>query len=190
MGDETYDLYGQNNFGQTPTFGTGSYGGYDFGSSLGIGNFDFGGGSGANDFSLDSFYSYILPSNQATGGESSGGNPITDMLSSAWNSFNEAEPKTKQSLMQIGWLALSGAMGAKGKDRLLKTQEKTANASMLNAQTAQQLANSKISNQGAMGKTTFGAPRTKKPGFINLLATRQSNPGNSSGTGGGLIGGA
>lgn len=122
------------------------------------------------------------------GSATSGGNPITELLGSAWKSFSSADPKTQSALITVGGSFLAGFFGAKGKDRLLKTQEKTADASMLNAQTAQKLADSKVANQGAMGRTTFGKPR---PGGImslpydNKLAKRQANPGAS-----GLIGAA
>jgi len=56
---------------------------------------------------------------------------------------------------------------------------------MLNAQTAQKLADSKVANQGAMGRTNFGKPRATGLIFQNKLAERQANPGAS-----GLIGAA
>lgn len=188
MSDTTYDMYAQNNFGQTADFGTGSYGGFDFGSSLGIGGFDFGGG--ANDYKMDSFFSYIFPSNQAAGGAAApaGGNPIMDMLGNASKWFGELKPQTQSSLIALGGSFLAGAMGAKRADQIAKNGKMTAEASMMNAQSAAKLADSKVAARSDMSKTTFGKPR---PGGImslpykNKLAERQANPGGS-----GLIGAA
>lgn len=124
-----------------------------------------------------------------TGGDAAAAssNPIMDILGNASKWFGSQDPKVQSTLIGLGGSFLAGAMGAKNKERLLKTQEKTANASMMNAQTAQKLADSKVAMQknSQISNTNFGKPRTKGLIFQNKLAERQANPGSS-----GLIGAA
>jgi len=181
----TYDLYApQNNFGQTDTFNFGFDfgGGFDLGGggSFDYGGYNFGGGSTSD------FFSYIIPA--SSGAADSQPNPIMDILGSAWKSFKEADPKVQSTLLSLGGSFLAGAMGAKRADQLAKNSKMTAEASMMNAQSAAKLADSKVAARSDMSKTTFGKPRAggiMSLPYKNKLAERQANPGGS-----GLIGAA
>lgn len=188
-------------------WGTGSTAGGDMASNYSAftGGYDFGGAWG-NDASGSSasnaFFSYFQPSQPdpygegtpgavaswTGGGAAASSNPIMDILGNASKWFGELKPQTQSSLIALGGSFLAGAMGAKKAERLLKTQEKSADASMMNAQTTQRLANSKVAARSDMSNTNFGKPRAggiMSLPYKNKLAERQANPGGS-----GLIGAA
>ena len=168
-----------------------------FGGSFDYGMFDtsYGGGSDFFAYFKPDTYGEGTPGATAswTGGGAavpSGGNPIMDILGNASKWFGELKPQTQSSLIALGGSFLAGAMGAKNKDQIAKNGKMTAEASMMNAQSAAKLADSKVAMQQKtqMSGTNFGKPR---PGGImslpykNKLAERQANPGGS-----GLIGAA
>lgn len=162
-----------------------------FGGSFDYGMFDtsYGGGSDLFAYFKPDTYGEGTPGATAswTGGGAAS-NPIMDMLGNASKWFGELKPQTQSSLIALGGSFLAGAMSAKNKDQIAKNGKMTAEASMMNAQSAVKLADSKVAARSDMSKTTFGKPR---PGGImslpykNKLAERQANPGGS-----GLIGAA
>lgn len=169
---------------------------------------DAGAGSSGSDFygfdftspQTNDFFAYFQPAQQSGGssdwyggtgaGAAVSSNPIMEILSNAKTFFGEMDPKVQSTLLSLGGSFLAGAMGAKRADQIAKNGKMTAEASMMNAQSAQKLADSKVAMQqkSQMAGTTFGKPRAggiMSLPYKNKLAERQANPGGS-----GLIGAA
>lgn len=115
------------------------------------------------------------------GGTSGGGTqPSGGILDSFYKWFDDDKTgAAKGAAITVAGSFLQGMFGAKTKARALAAQEKSAEASMMNAQSnadMARIAQTKMENASSIKNTTFGKP-AKPPAFKNLLQERQKRAG-------------
>lgn len=106
-----------------------------------------------------------------------GGNWLTDGFSKALGWFEGQKDQTKGAMVTLAGSFIKGLFSYGDEQRKLKSSEKIADASMLNATTLAEKTDKQFANASSIGNTNFGAKPAGGLIYSNKLAQRQTRAG-------------